>query len=145
MKIDVRTAVVLATVLVLGTGRSLAAQTLAVECFATEPAEGPIARATALELAKLEHAEPAAEFNRVRRGRTDATHGATSAAAPQSKRGVIGAVIGAAAGALLGAGLAVGYATRQCGSSCTDERAMIWVSLIGIPVAGGLAGYHIAK
>jgi hypothetical protein len=54
-------------------------------------------------------------------------------------------VIGAAAGAVLGVGLAVSYATRQCGSSCGDERAMIWVSLIGIPVAGGFAGYHIAK
>ena len=147
MKIDVRTAVVLATALVLGVGQSLSAQTRPSVFFATEPAEGPIARATALELAKLEHAEAAAEFNRVHYGlRTDAPHGeATAAAARQSKRGAIGAVIGVAAGALLGVGLAVGYATRQCGSSCADERAMIWVSLIGIPVAGGLAGYHIAK
>ena len=144
MKIDVRTAVVLATVLVLGVGQSLSAQTRPSAFFATESAEGPIARATALELAKLEHSEPAAEFNRGLK--IDAPHGgATAAVARRSKRGAIGAVIGAAAGAVLGVGLAVGYATRQCGSSCSDERAMVWVSLIGIPVAGGLAGYHIAK
>jgi hypothetical protein len=46
---------------------------------------------------------------------------------------------------VLGVGLAIEYATRDCGSSCSDERAMIGVSLIGIPIAGGLAGYHIAR
>jgi hypothetical protein len=73
MKIDVRTAVVLATALVFGVGQSLSAQTRPSVFFATEPAEGPIARATALELAKLEHAEAAAAFNRVHYGlKTDA-------------------------------------------------------------------------
>jgi hypothetical protein len=145
MKIDVRTAVVLATALVLGAAQSLSAQTRPSALFATEPAEGPIARATALELAKLEHSQPAADFNRVHEGRKTDAGEARAAAARRSKRGAIGATIGAAAGALLGVGLAVGYATRQCGSSCSDERAMIWVSLIGLPVAGGFAGYHIAK
>ena len=147
MKTDVRTVVVLATVLVLGVGQSLSAQTRPAAFFATESAEGPIARATAREIEKLERAEPAADFTRVHDGlNADAPPAeAPAAAARRSKRGAIGAVIGAAAGALLGVGLAVGYGTRQCGSSCSDERAMIWVSLIGIPVAGGFAGYHIAK
>ena len=146
MKIDVRTAVVLATALVLGVGQPLSAQTHPSDSFATEAAEGPIARTAALELAKLEHSEHAAGLNRAdRRLKADAHAEAPAAAARQSRRGVIGAVIGAAAGAVLGVGLAVGYATRDCGSGCGDERAMIWVSLIGIPVAGGLAGYHIAK
>ena len=147
MRIDARTAVVLATVVVLGVGQSLSAQTHPPGSFATASADGPIARATALQLAKLEHSGPAAEFNRDDRViKGGALHAEASAvAARQSKRGVIGAVIGAAAGMVLGAGLAFGYATRDCGSSCSDERAMIGVSLIGIPVAGGLAGYHIAK
>jgi hypothetical protein len=144
MRIDVRTAVGLATALVLGVGQPLSAQTQPSDFFATGSAEGPIARATALELAKLEHSEHAAEFNRVDRGRkAEAPH--AEATTRQSKRGALGAVIGAAAGAVLGVGLAIGYATRDCGSSCSDERAMIGVSLIGIPVAAGLAGYHIAK
>ena len=148
MRIDVRIAVLVATVLVLGGGQSLSAQTHPSGVFATDVAEGPIARATALEVAKLEHSGPAAEFNSGGRllVKGAAPHAeAPAAAARPSKRGVIGAVIGAAAGAVLGAGLAIGYATRDCGSSCSDERAMIGVSLIGIPVAGGLAGYHIAK
>jgi len=147
MRIDVRTAVVLATVVVLGVGPSLSAQTLPSDAIATESAEGPIARAAALQLAKLEQSEPAAKFvhgDRVVKAEAPRAK-ASAAAARQSKRGVIGAVIGAAAGAVLGVGLAIGYATRDCGSSCSDERAMIGVSLIGIPVAGGLAGYHIAK
>ena len=147
MKNELSTAVVLATALVVGGGQPLFAQTHPSLSFATESAKGPIARATALELAKLEHSNPAAEFNHVDRRRTaDALHAeAPALAVRQSKRGVIGAVIGAAAGVVLGVGLAIGYATRDCGSSCGDERVMIWASLIGIPVAGGLAGYHIAK
>ena len=149
MSIDVRTVVVFATVVVLGIGQSLSAQTHPRDLFANAPAAGPIARASALELAKLEHSGPAVEFNRDDRGigiSGEALHPEVPAvAARQSKRGVIGAVIGAVAGAVLGVGLAIGYATRDCGSSCSDERAMIGVSLIGIPVAGGLAGYYIAK
>ena len=146
MNVEVRTAVVLATALVLGVGQSLSAQTHRSDFLATESADGPIGRATALELAKLEHSAPATEFNAVHRVlKAEASGEAPAAAARQSKRGVIGAVIGAAAGAVLGVGLAVSYATRNCGSSCGDERAMIWVSLVGIPVAGALAGYHIAK
>jgi hypothetical protein len=143
MKIVVHTAVVLATVAFV---EPVCAQTRPLVSFTTASAEGPIARATALELAKLEQAA-LEEFNREDPLRTgEARHAeAAAAAARQSKRGVIGAVIGATVGAIVGVGLAVGYATRDCGSSCNDERVMIGVSLIGIPVAGGLAGYHIAK
>jgi hypothetical protein len=146
MTIDFRTTVVLATVVVLGVGQSLSAQTHPVS-FAAASADGPIARASARELAKLQQLGFAAEFDRddrVTKGQPRYAV-APAGAARVSKRGAIGAVIGAAAGVLLGVGLAIGYATRDCGSSCTDERVMIGVSLVGIPVAGGLAGYHIAK
>jgi hypothetical protein len=147
MRIDMRTATVLATVLVVGVGQSASAQTRPPDFLVTAPADGPIARATELELAKLEQSAPATEFIRDDRLRGFAARhaGAPPVAAGPSKRGVIGAVIGAAAGVVLGVGLAIGYATRDCGSSCSDERVMIGVSLVGIPVAGGLAGYHIAK
>jgi hypothetical protein len=147
MRIDVRTTVVLATVVVLGVGQSLSAQTHPASFMATASPDGPIARASARELAKLQHSGSAADFNRGDRViKGHARHAeAPAGAARVSKRGAIGAVIGAAAGVLLGVGLAINYATRDCGSSCTDERAMIGVSLVGIPVAGGLAGYHIAK
>ena len=146
MRIDIRTAVVLATVVVLGAGQSLSAQTHPPGFLSTASADGPIARATARELARLKDSGPAAEFNRDDRVIKGEGHAeAPAVAARRSKRAVVGAVIGAAAGAVLGVGLAIGYATRDCGSSCSDERAMIWVSAIGIPVAGGLAGYYIAK
>jgi hypothetical protein len=147
MKVDLRTVAVLMTAAVLGAGQSLSAQTHPPDIFANESAAGPIARATAVEVSKLQHFGSSGEFDLDDGGtRGDALHaGAPAVAARNSKRGVIGAVIGAAAGAVLGVGLAIEYATRDCGSSCSDERAMIGVSLIGIPIAGGLAGYHIAR
>ena len=146
MRIDGRRAIVLGTVMVLGVGQSLSAQTHPAPVFAAE-AEGPIARATALELAKLQGSAPSTEFNRDGHAlKGEARYAeAAAAAARHSKRGVVGAVIGAAAGVVVGVGLAIGYATRDCGNSCSDERAMIGVSLIGIPVGAGFAGYYIAK
>jgi hypothetical protein len=145
MNINVKTAVVLATALVVGVGQPLSAQTHPADSFA-ESGEGPIARAAALELAKLEVSESFTPFDRADKASTaDAPAPAPAAAARRSKRGAIGAVIGAAAGAVLGVGLAVNYATRQCGSSCSDEKALIWASLIGIPIGGGVAGYYIGK
>ena len=58
---------------------------------------------------------------------------------------IIGAVIGASAGAFLGAGLAINFAQRPCGSSCSDERVLVWGSAIGIPVAGGIIGYYLPR
>jgi hypothetical protein len=60
------------------------------------------------------------------------------------KRGSrIGAAAGVAAGFLLGYGLAIGIATENpCGSSCRDEEMLVGLSLVGLPTAGGLIGYH---
>jgi hypothetical protein len=54
---------------------------------------------------------------------------------------VIGAVGGAAGGLLLGYLAAVNLAYKQCGDSCTDEKVLIGLSLVGLPVAGGVVGY----
>jgi hypothetical protein len=150
MRIDIRTAVVAATVAVCAAGQSLAAQTHSPILVAMPSADGPIARAVARQLATPAHRAPVAKLTGDDGAMNHGTPGETrhvdaAGAARVSKRGVIGAVIGAAAGAVLGVGLAVNYGTRDCGGSCDDERVMIGVSLIGIPIAGGLAGYHIAK
>lgn len=57
----------------------------------------------------------------------------------------LGAVIGAGGGVFLGYVWAVALATKQCGGSCADEKLLMGVSLVGFPVAGGLAGYYIPK
>jgi hypothetical protein len=60
------------------------------------------------------------------------------------KRGSkVGAAIGAGAAGFLGVGLAIGLATKDCGESCTGEKAGIAASLIGLPVGGGFAGYYL--
>jgi hypothetical protein len=53
-----------------------------------------------------------------------------------------GAVAGAAVGGFLGFGAALSFGLRQCGESCKDEERWMVASLIGLPVAGGLLGYH---
>ena len=53
---------------------------------------------------------------------------------------ILGAVIGAAAGGFLGVGTAVALADKQCGQSCADEKALIGLSLVGMPAAGGFLG-----
>ena len=55
----------------------------------------------------------------------------------------LGAVIGAGAGAFLGFVTSLNLALRQCGASCNDERVLIGVSLVGMPIAGGLLGYYL--
>jgi hypothetical protein len=55
----------------------------------------------------------------------------------------LGAVIGAAGGFLIGYVSAVALAQKECGGSCTDEKILIGVSLVGLPVAGGLLGYRL--
>jgi hypothetical protein len=147
MRTEHKAAIVLATALVCGVGPTLSAQAHLADFSTTQSAEGPIARAVTLELAELERSAPEAGFSRDGRLITSTGRRAElpAAAARQRKRGIIGAVVGAAAGAVLGVGRALTYATRECGSRCADERAMIGVSLIGIPVAGGFAGYYIAK
>jgi hypothetical protein len=56
-----------------------------------------------------------------------------------SKRG---AIIGASAGAAFGFLSALVLAYKDCGGNCADERALIGLSLVGMPVGGGMAGYY---
>lgn len=56
---------------------------------------------------------------------------------------MVGAVIGAAGGFAIGFLSALNLAFKQCGGSCTDERILIYASLIGMPIAGGIAGYRL--
>ena len=57
-----------------------------------------------------------------------------------TKGSVLGGVIGAAAGALAGVAASVNLAMKQCGASCSDEKALIGLSLVGMPIAGGYLG-----
>ena len=61
---------------------------------------------------------------------------------PGRMRGsVVGAIAGAGGGLLLGGFLAANLAYKQCGGGCGDEKALMALSLVGIPVAGGMLGY----
>ena len=55
----------------------------------------------------------------------------------------VGAVIGAAAGFVAGALVAQQLAFKQCGRSCSDEKFLIGLSLVGTPIAGGFLGYRL--
>lgn len=57
---------------------------------------------------------------------------------------VVGAVAGATGGLLLGRLVAANLVYKQCGGSCDDETLLIGLSLIGLPITGGLLGYHAA-
>ena len=51
------------------------------------------------------------------------------------------AAAGAAAGIALGLMSTVRIAFSPCGGSCTDEKMLIGLSLVGLPVLGGVMGY----
>jgi hypothetical protein len=53
-----------------------------------------------------------------------------------------GAIAGALGGFLAGFYLAAGLAYSPCHGSCTKNESLMWLSLVGLPVAGGLLGYH---
>jgi hypothetical protein len=55
----------------------------------------------------------------------------------------LGAVIGATIGIVAGSALALELAFKQCGESCADEKFLIGVSLVGLPIAGGFLGYRL--
>ena len=55
----------------------------------------------------------------------------------------LGAVIGAGIGGFTGYLIAVNLAMKDCGGDCTDEKAGMGVALVGLPIGGGLAGYHL--
>jgi len=52
------------------------------------------------------------------------------------------AVVGAGGGFLLGAYIGTALAFKDCGSSCSDEKFLAGLSVIGLPVALGLLGYY---
>jgi hypothetical protein len=52
------------------------------------------------------------------------------------------AAVGAGGGFLLGLTFAGALAFKECGSSCSDEEFLAWLSVIGLPVGLGLLGYY---
>lgn len=56
------------------------------------------------------------------------------------KGSLAGGIGGAAGGLGLGFLTALKLAFKQCGGSCGDEKFLIGLSLVGMPIAGGLAG-----
>lgn len=61
---------------------------------------------------------------------------------PRRRGSLIGAAIGAAGGFVLGYASAVRLAYKQCNGSCSDEQALMALSLVGLPIAGGWLGYQ---
>jgi hypothetical protein len=59
----------------------------------------------------------------------------------RTRGSIAGAVGGAAGGLLLGYFAAINLAYKQCGDSCTDEKVLMGLSLVGLPVAAGVLGY----
>ena len=57
-----------------------------------------------------------------------------------SKGAVIGGILGAAVGAVAGVATSVNLGMKQCGGSCADEKALIGLSLVGMPVVGAYLG-----
>ena len=53
----------------------------------------------------------------------------------------MGAIIGAAGGFYMGMASAMNLAFKQCGRSCDDEGVLIALSLVGLPIGGGILGY----
>jgi hypothetical protein len=52
--------------------------------------------------------------------------------------------LGVGAGIFAGLIIGVGLGFKQCGSSCADEKAGILGAIVGLPVAGGVAGRALA-
>jgi hypothetical protein len=61
----------------------------------------------------------------------------------QTKKAIFGA-IGGVGGVMVGVPIAVSLGFKQCGGSCADEGAGALAALIGLPVAGALAGRALA-
>jgi len=60
----------------------------------------------------------------------------------QLKGSKLKAAVGAGVGFFLGASIAVGLGYKLCGASCSDEKFLAGLSVIGLPVALGLLGYY---
>jgi len=52
------------------------------------------------------------------------------------------AAVGAGAGLLVGAYVGLSMADKYCGNSCSDEKALVGLSVIGLPIALGVLGYY---
>ena len=65
---------------------------------------------------------------------------AVATATGPSKGAVLGGILGGAIGAVAGVATSVNLAMKQCGSTCADEKVLIGVSLIGMPLAGAYLG-----
>jgi hypothetical protein len=65
-------------------------------------------------------------------------------APPSRTKRAIFSVIGGSVGALFGAGIAIGLALDPCNGSCAGEGTGAVAALIGLPVAGVLAGRALA-
>jgi len=61
---------------------------------------------------------------------------------PQRRGSLIGTAIGAGGGFVLGFVSALHLAYKQCNGSCSDEKALMGLSLVGLPIAGGMLGYR---
>ena len=59
------------------------------------------------------------------------------------KGSVTGAAIGAGGGLLLGFLTAAAIAYKDCGGGCGDEKFMMGVSLVGMPIGGAVLGYSL--
>ncbi|MEP7343593.1 MAG: hypothetical protein ABI977_38085 [Acidobacteriota bacterium] len=64
--------------------------------------------------------------------------------ASRNKKAIFGG-IGAIGGIVAGVPLAVSLGFKQCGGSCADEGAGAIAALIGLPVAGAIAGRALAR
>jgi hypothetical protein len=63
---------------------------------------------------------------------------------PERRGSRAGAFAGGLAGFLVGVRAAVSVGFKHCGRSCNDEGALMLLSLIGLPVAAAVGGYHAA-
>lgn len=52
------------------------------------------------------------------------------------------AALGAGAGLLVGAYVGFSMSDKDCGSGCSDEKALIGLSVIGLPIALGVLGFY---
>ena len=50
--------------------------------------------------------------------------------------------VGAGGGFLLGAYIGTSLAFTDCGASCSDEKFLAGLSVVGLPIALGLLGYY---
>jgi hypothetical protein len=59
-----------------------------------------------------------------------------------TRMAAVGAAVGAGIGLLVGAYVGLSMADKYCGSSCSDEKALVGLSVIGPPIALGVLGYY---